>query len=422
LNPHNNQRVLYVSHNGMLENLGQAQVLPYLRGLAKRGFEIDLLSYELPDVEQDRIDALQRALRGDGIAWSPLRRARDPRLRTKVLESAKGVAQALRRALERRPAIVHGRSYLPTAVADLVASTVPRARLVFDCRGMLGDEYVDAGYWTEARLEYRLLKAYERRVFRRAEGVVVLTETLKRIVETRGWMSRGRPPGVQRGVIEAIPCCVDMARFRFDGRGRVSTRFELGFDDNHLVILYSGSLGGWYQDEDLATFVGLLARAKGVENIRVLLLTHQNSDALARLLSKEGIPQTSLVVRRAKPEEMARYLSAGDLAISFIKSCFSKLGSSPTKVAEYLACGLPVVLNGDIGDQVDLAAEEKACVVLPSLAQEHLEAAVPHALLNSSRSIEERAAIGQEIARRRFDLEGVGVARYEQLYRRMLQR
>ena len=40
-------RGLYVSQNGMAESLGQAQVLPYLRGLVRHGVEIDLVSFEL---------------------------------------------------------------------------------------------------------------------------------------------------------------------------------------------------------------------------------------------------------------------------------------------------------------------------------------------------------------------------------------
>src|SRR5687768_7432269 len=58
--------------------------------------------------------------------------------------------------------------------------------------------------------------------------------------------------------------------------------------------------------------------------------------------------------RRRKSEEFApgtdcrfgcylrrpSYLSAADAGLSFIKSCFSKIASSPTKNAEYLACGL----------------------------------------------------------------------------------
>src|SRR3569832_236165 len=40
------RRVLFVSYNGMLDPLGQSQVLPYLRELAKRGVRFTLLSFE----------------------------------------------------------------------------------------------------------------------------------------------------------------------------------------------------------------------------------------------------------------------------------------------------------------------------------------------------------------------------------------
>ena len=33
------RRVLFISYNGMLDPLGQTQVIPYLRGLAKRGVQ-----------------------------------------------------------------------------------------------------------------------------------------------------------------------------------------------------------------------------------------------------------------------------------------------------------------------------------------------------------------------------------------------
>ena len=40
--------------------------------------------------------------------------------------------------------------------------------------------------------------------------------------------------------------------------------------------------------------------------------------------------------------------------MSFIKPCLSKLSSSPTKVGEYLAAGLPVISTAGIGDVDDL--------------------------------------------------------------------
>jgi glycosyltransferase involved in cell wall biosynthesis len=400
-------RALYISHNGMLEGLGASQVLPYLRGLGRRGVEFDLLSYELPEASTDEIEALRRSLAGSGIRWTPLRRARDQRLAVKVAESARGVKEALGVALRRRPDIVHGRSYLPTAVADLVASVLPRARLVFDCRGMLGDEYVDSGHWTSDRMEYRMLKAYEARAFRRAEGVVVLTNALRRWIDERAWFGKSTH-------VEAIPCCVDLESFVFDVDARADVRRTLGWHAA-TVLVYAGSLGSWYAEAEMARFAGTVRRA-AEGPVRFLLLTRANADAFVGMLRAEGFAEDAVVVRRARPEEMPRYLSAGDIGLSFIRSCFSKKGSSPTKVAEYLACGLPVVLNGDIGDQADLAAEREACVVLRSYDDAELRTAAGDALRLASAPIDLRVRRSRGVAERHFGLERVGVTRYERLY------
>ena len=40
------KRVLYLSYNGMLDPLGQSQVLPYLKELSKLGVRFTLLSFE----------------------------------------------------------------------------------------------------------------------------------------------------------------------------------------------------------------------------------------------------------------------------------------------------------------------------------------------------------------------------------------
>jgi glycosyltransferase involved in cell wall biosynthesis len=391
----------------MLENLGQSQVLPYLIGLGRRGVEIDLLSFELAGADESAIETLRSSLGPRGIRWTPLRRQRDPRLRVKLAESARGVMKALTTALARRPDVVHGRSYLPTAVCDVVATLVPRARLVFDCRGMLGNEYVDAGYWTEDRVEYKLVKRYEARAFRRAQGVVVLTEALKRWILERNWLG-------PRTHIEAIPCCVDLERFKFDADARARLRQELGLEDA-IVMVYAGSLGTWYCEEEVARFAGRMKR-EAKQRVAFLLLTPSPPGPLTEYLRREGFRDADVVVRKVPPRDMAAFLSAGDVAVSFITSCFSKKGSSPTKVAEYLACGLPVVLNGDIGDQNDLAAETATCVVLDSFSDGEFRRAVPLLLTLGTASKEERVRNGRKVAEARFGIDSIGVARYARLY------
>jgi hypothetical protein len=116
---------------------------------------------------------------------------------------------------------------------------------------------------------------------------------------------------------------------------------------------------------------------------------------------------------------MADLLRVADLGLSFILPKFSKMGSSPTKVAEYLAAGVPVVLNGDIGDQADLAASPDACIVMKSLAPEEIAGAARKAVVLTKRPYEERAAATMRIVREQLGLDEVGIPRYVDLYRAM---
>lgn len=403
-------RALYVSHNGLVENLGQSQVLPYLRGLAAHGARIEIVSFELPGASPQALSAVREDLAAAGIGWSPLVRSLGGTLPQKVGEAAKGALRALTAALRRRPDVVHGRSYLPTAVCDAVAALSPRAKLLFDCRGMIGDEYVDCGYWRRESLEYRLVKAYERRLFRRSDGIVVLTRAL------RDWLRQDGLLG-PRPTIEVVPCCVDMKRFRPSAAARARLRAELGLGDR-LTVVYAGSLGTWYLEPEMAAFARAFrerARAAGRE-FAFVCLTPSDPSSLRRQLEAAGVPGDEVTVRKVPPREMPDHLAVGDVGLSFIQSCFSKMGSSPTKVAEYLACGLPVVVNGDIGDQRDLAAERDACVVLDGFGEEATTRAADAAYALATREVAARGALAVAVARRHFGLEEVGVARYVKLY------
>lgn len=403
-------RSLYVSQNGMAENLGQSQVLPYLRGLARRGVEIELVSYELPGVSAEVLEDISGSLSKDGIRWHPLVRTMGGSLDVKVAEAAKGALLALRRALVRRPDIVHGRSYFATAICDAVGEVSRRSKLLFDCRGMIGDEYVDCGYWTRDRLEYRLVKTYERRLFRRSDGMVVLTRALARWLREDGGLG-------PRPVVEVVPCCVDMERFRPLDDARERLRCELGLGDD-FTLLYAGSLGTWYLEPEMARFaVAVRARLEALgRRVSFVCLTPSDSSGLRAELERAGFPAENVIVRKVAPKQMPEYLSIGDVGISFIQSCFSKKGSSPTKVAEYLACGNVVVVNGDIGDQADLATEKEACVVLRDFSVDEIERAARQATELADRARQSRIDSTTGVARRHFGLEEVGVTRYAGLY------
>ena len=112
-------RSVYISHIGMTEPLGQSQVLPYLTGLARAGVDVEIVSFEAAGTTDEAMDALRQRLAIERIAWRPLRRSDAHGLAQKALEGGRAVLQAIAAALHRRPDIVHARSYLPAAVADV---------------------------------------------------------------------------------------------------------------------------------------------------------------------------------------------------------------------------------------------------------------------------------------------------------------
>src|SRR5262245_13885566 len=99
------KRVLYISYNGMLDPLGQSQVIPYLRELSKRGVEFTLLSYErAANLEAGGIakcKALHESLTASGIEWDWLRYHQKPSLPATAYDVLQGLRYA-RRLIRRK--------------------------------------------------------------------------------------------------------------------------------------------------------------------------------------------------------------------------------------------------------------------------------------------------------------------------------
>jgi glycosyltransferase involved in cell wall biosynthesis len=377
-----------------------------MAGLAARGVGVDILSFEPAGTDPTSIAGLAERLATQGIGWRPLVRSPSHGTGRKAWEIAQAFSSGLALALKRRPDIVHARSYLPAAAADAIVRVAPGARLLFDLRGMLGDEYVDGGNWRRNSLRYRVLKRYERRLFRSADGIVVLTHALHRYVRRETEVPEATP-------VQVIPCCVDTDRFRLDPGARARTRAALGLE-GRTVAVYSGTLGSWYMAKEMAAFVAALRRRR--TDLAWLVLTHVDPSELTGLARAEGIGPDDLIVRRAPPAEMPLLLAAGDIGLSFIRPCFSKMGSSPTKVAEYLASGLLAVMNDGVGDTGELAVKE-GCVVLPAaLDGDAIELAAARVSVLLEEPYVQRAETARRTALALFSLTGVGVPRYEELY------
>jgi glycosyltransferase involved in cell wall biosynthesis len=375
-------RVIYVSYDGAAEPLGQSQVLAYLERLAS-DCEIDLISFEKPGDERAAVASrLERA----GIRWHPLGYHRRPPVASTALDVSRGT-RAIERILGQveGPCIVHARSYVP-ALMTLRARRRHQFRFLFDIRGFWADERVEGGLWRRGAI-YRLAKRYEREFFAQADAVVTLTK--RSIEQIREWMGSNDAP------IEVIPTCVDVERFSAMGGIRAAKR-----------TVWAGTVSGWY---DFPTGVEL-ARQIGMP---LTVLTRQVEEA-RRLLN--GAPAE---VRSIPVERMPDELAAGGIGLCTVRPSFSKLASAPTRVAEYLAAGMPLAVLAGVGDLDQLVADEQVGVALDGSDPVSIRAGADR-LRSISQDPDARWRC-REVARRWFSLEH-GIESYLRLYRQLTER
>ena len=221
---------------------------------------------------------------------------------------------------------------------------------------------------------------------------------------------RGRTPHH-----EVIPCCVDLDRFRFSEAERARRREELGLTDQ-FTIVYSGSLDGWYLTGKMADFFASVARRN--PRAHLLWLTTGSHDRVRELMRSRNVAPENYSVLSVAAQEVPSYLAAADAGLAFIKRCVSKLASSPTKNGEYLACGLPLILNAGIGDSDALIEQWEAGVLIDDFTEA--------AFAEAASKIEAMARVAgardkaRRVAEQVFHLEEVGGERYASLYERVL--
>lgn len=395
---------LYISYLPVLDPLAQSQVLPYIEAVAQSGVPMLLLTFE----PHPRAKEMERQIRSDlkqkGILWRSLRYHKSPSLPATAWDILMGSFYAGWLILKHRVKVVHARAHVPAMIA-MTVKKIFRIKMIFDLRGLMAEEYVDGGTWTENGIHFKLTKRMERHFFKQADAVVVLTEKIKDFLKSKGLLN-----GASTTV---IPCCVDLERFPLYPHQQIeSLRSELGLS-HKKVLLYLGKLGGMYLPAQMVDF--FLEAKKGLPDLHFLILTQSDHRLITDPLQGRSIAKDNYTLLTASPKEVPLYLQLADFGISFIKPEFSKTASSPTKLGEYLAAGLPVMANSGIGDCDELLSGNRVGIVIKNFNPETYRSALEAMsdLLSEGELIKKRC---RTVAEDLLSLQKVGAPRYRQVY------
>src|SRR3954452_7192730 len=140
-------RALYICYLSLEDPLVHTQVVAYLAGLAEVGHTVHLLTFD-PRLDASRRRELEATLGQLGVTWHSLRYHKRPSLPATGFDALAGAVAAARIVRRHRLDAVHARNHVPLASA-LVVRRLTGCRLIFDVRGLMAEEYVDAGRWKE---------------------------------------------------------------------------------------------------------------------------------------------------------------------------------------------------------------------------------------------------------------------------------
>ena len=175
-----------------------------------------------------------------------------------------------------------------------------------------------------------------------------------------------------------------------------------------------GTLSNWYLRHETLSYLAWLARR--LERMKVLFVTREDHDRLREDAVHAGVPADRLEFTQAPLDEVPALMRLMDAGVFFIRVCFSKRASAATKLAEFLGCGVPVVINDGIGDSGALVRAGRAGIVLDATGEEQFErsAGALERLLADAGT----PARCREVAMREFSL-ATGAARYARLYEQL---
>jgi glycosyltransferase involved in cell wall biosynthesis len=246
---------------------------------------------------------------------------------------------------------------------------------------------------------YRVAKWFEKRFLLAADHVVSLTHAAVTEMQRFPYL-QGHMPAVT-----VIPTCADLARFKPLPRSGESTGFVLG---------YVGTVGTWYLFDEVATCFAQLLRMH--PDARFLIVNRGEHAYIHERLAAAGVSDAAVELTTATHAEVPLQMARMDAGVFFIKPVFSKQASAPTKLAEFLGCGIPCLGNAGVGDMAEVLEGEGVGVALKSFDESALANGL-ETLLQLAADPATRARC-VAAAQKHFSLDE-GVRRYAAVYEQL---
>lgn len=313
-----------------------------------------------------------------------------------------------RYAARRRAGIVHTHS-LGTAIASIRARAGKRQlRVIADIHGAAPEEYLESIGGTVPNTTFRHLSDRERTVVSMADGLIVVSEELREHLESKH--------GIEARHVLVLPCCTDVERFPVpNGETSDLARTALGAN-GRPVVCYLGSTESYQMPSKMCSIFNSVARE--IDGAFFLVISH-GGDVIEKELIRLGLDRKHYAIRAANSGQVPWFLAAADVGLVIRADSAVNRVAFPTKLAEYLASGVPVVTTPYVGDASKLVMTND-CGLVVHPEDPEIGAKVSGFLASVVRNRPSYAETCRKVAEEHLDWKSVG-DRIATEYRRVLK-
>lgn len=217
-------------------------------------------------------------------------------------------------------------------------------RLIANYRADMSDEYLLLHNFSHDTIEARRIRKMDVDASKLAKYSICVSTNLKKYLLSIG-------AELEHNFI--FPCCADLQRFN-DVKPN---------DDSSIIVGYFGGTSPW---QCISQVIELVISLRKISNdYKLLLLCSGDLTEFQGKLDVLGSENYS--VRSLSSAEMPSAVASMDVSVAFRSNRNLNIVSSPTKLSESLAAGVPLIVSRFCGDYRDIIAEGVNGVVVDDI-------------------------------------------------------
>ncbi len=245
--------------------------------------------------------------------------------------------------------LFHCRSYPATSIAIFLKKFIPDTAVLFDPRSDYPEENITAGVWNDKSKVFCFWKDTEKTFLKEADAVACIGPTYvdhyKRNHDSFNHF--------------IAPNNVKCTEFQRNLAHRAEIRVNFDITESESVYVYLGGMSnhGWHRPDFYIKFYDQLSKVTHDFKFMFLVPKHAASIVADAFDSRKNV-----FIFSPELHEVGKYLSAADFGMMFFHRSTIRIG---TKIGEYLAASLPIVVNQNCIGAVALlnTNQELGCVV-----------------------------------------------------------